>query len=856
MKSPKISAAVFFGIFISSFIFHENVYPQNQVDWTFRLNNHERIYPVEGQKVVDYLQPIIDSLIIEVEIVLNNVDGWGPWTNAQNSDANFGSPISLNLELDQNQILHFLVTLQEVTAQVEYQCSLPGCSDIAALFTAPLFEISGTIEPNSTEVNDLTVSAPGSSVSINNGSIPEFLEELILNSILSDLESALRDQMNAYLNTPGISELLAVLSVSNISTQNILLYLELNQLSGSLLVELTYEQPFSGTLVNRDTPPIRGLMFSSSNILFTKQSMGFSGGDLTHYDNVYSDDEHFFQLMDTLNIKFIRSEITWPSVEPYVDQALSNDPETRISGSSGNRDYIDDYIAAHAQVFDNLEVHYQLANQYLYDFVVTIGDGHSTPRISQTQKKLWVGFEDVVSQQDIDLGYNSNDFKFITKDSYLNLLERHARALVRRLKNVIQFWQIENELNQADLAAITNQRDDFRRNGSAWAHMEFLDAVIQSMSNSIRLEDPTAKITHNFHPFRLRTIQDWGQYLDVVGLTYHPNFLYAYPLMGFFAGDVVKIVHQLLGGTRKPVWILSSGYPAKENGNLSGWDNNLDLLANLDLFNTARQVEWVADALSSSGFAQADAFLYRTYQAQNPTGPPGTNPNSYAGLIFPDGTQKASHNAIINELEMPDFRVQINGPQMIPSGQLAAFTADPSGGVVEVINGELGYSLYRWYRKEIESEWQEVAAGSNQNSIDQSGSNDFWLKCEVTDYYGFTKMSGEFLVQIVDPNDILIDDSKNNLPEEISLIGNFPNPFNPSTTIRYGLNQAGEVSLKVYNGLGQVVRTLVNERQSAGYKNAVWDGKNDLGHQVPSGIYLYRLSVNSFVQTRKMILIR
>jgi hypothetical protein len=856
MKSFKYSSLIVLFLLICNFIFSISVYPQNPVDWTFRLNTHERVFNVDGQKVLDYLDPIIDSLLIEVETVLNNVDGWGPWTNAQNSDANFGSPISLNLDLDQSGILHFLITLNDVTAQVEYQCSLPGCSDITALFTAPIFEISGTIEPDTSAVNNLSVNAPGSSVSINNGSIPEFLEELILNSILSDLEAALRDQINTYLSTPGISELLAVLSVSNISIQDIILNIELDRFTGALLVDLTYEQPFTGALVNRDTPPVRGLMFSSSNILFTKQSMGFTGGNLTHYDNVYADDEQFFQLMDTLNIKFIRSEITWPSVEPFVDQTSNNDLRITGSASGGNRDYIDDYIATHAQVFDNLEVHYQLANQYLYDFVVTIGDGHSNPRESQSNKKLWVGFEDIVSQQDIDLGYNANDFVFITKNSYLNLLERHVRAVVRRLKNVIHFWQIENELNQADLAATTNQRDDFRRNGSAWAHMEFLDAVILKMSNSIKLEDQTAKITHNFHPFRLRKIQDWGQYLDVIGLTYHPNFLYAFPLMGYLAGDVVKIVHQLLGGTQKPVWILSSGYPAKENGNISDWDNNLDLMGNLQLFNTARQVEWVVNALSSSGHAQADAFLYRTYQAQKPTGPPSTQPNSYAGLVFPDGTPKASHDAIINELEMPDFIVHISGPQLIPSGQSSTFMADALGGVVEKINGELNYSFYRWYRKEIGLDWQEVSAGSDQKSLNQSGSNDFWLKCEVTDYYGFTKMSDEFLVQIEDPSDINIDVKINNIPKEISLIGNFPNPFNPSTTIRYGLNQPKDVSLKIYNGLGQVVRTLVNERQSAGYKNVVWDGKNDLGRQVPSGIYLYRLSVNTFVQIQKMILIR
>ncbi|MCB0490706.1 MAG: T9SS type A sorting domain-containing protein, partial [Cyclobacteriaceae bacterium] len=94
------------------------------------------------------------------------------------------------------------------------------------------------------------------------------------------------------------------------------------------------------------------------------------------------------------------------------------------------------------------------------------------------------------------------------------------------------------------------------------------------------------------------------------------------------------------------------------------------------------------------------------------------------------------------------------------------------------------------------------------------------------------------------------------LPSEYSLLQNYPNPFNPTTTLRYALKEDGRVSLKIYNILGQEIRSLVKEYQAAGYKSVVWDGKNNSGNQVPSGIYIYRLQAGTFVQTRKMMMLK
>jgi len=99
------------------------------------------------------------------------------------------------------------------------------------------------------------------------------------------------------------------------------------------------------------------------------------------------------------------------------------------------------------------------------------------------------------------------------------------------------------------------------------------------------------------------------------------------------------------------------------------------------------------------------------------------------------------------------------------------------------------------------------------------------------------------------------------LPREFAVSPNYPNPFNPSTTISYQLPQASEVTLEVYNMLGQKVRTLVSDRIAAGSHLAVWDGRNDNGAEVGSGIYFYRFHASAvgeitLQRTHKMIFLK
>jgi len=97
-----------------------------------------------------------------------------------------------------------------------------------------------------------------------------------------------------------------------------------------------------------------------------------------------------------------------------------------------------------------------------------------------------------------------------------------------------------------------------------------------------------------------------------------------------------------------------------------------------------------------------------------------------------------------------------------------------------------------------------------------------------------------------------------NIPENFSLFANYPNPFNPATEIRYQLSQSSEdaTTLRVYNLLGQEIITLVNEIQNPGIHAVTWDGKDNLGRPVSSGVYIYRLQANGLTQSRKMLLVK
>lgn len=100
-------------------------------------------------------------------------------------------------------------------------------------------------------------------------------------------------------------------------------------------------------------------------------------------------------------------------------------------------------------------------------------------------------------------------------------------------------------------------------------------------------------------------------------------------------------------------------------------------------------------------------------------------------------------------------------------------------------------------------------------------------------------------------NNNLKGNINSNISDDYKLYQNFPNPFNPATILSYKLNQSGFVTLKVYNLVGQVVATLVDEYQEIGTYSKQFDASN-----LSAGIYLYKLQVNNFTSVKRMTLIK
>ena len=105
-------------------------------------------------------------------------------------------------------------------------------------------------------------------------------------------------------------------------------------------------------------------------------------------------------------------------------------------------------------------------------------------------------------------------------------------------------------------------------------------------------------------------------------------------------------------------------------------------------------------------------------------------------------------------------------------------------------------------------------------------------------------------------NSVGVDNRSETLPQGFALEQNFPNPFNPFTTLRYDLPENALVNITIYDMMGRVVKTMVNSQQNAGFKSVRWNATNDKGSPVSAGLYLYTIQAGEFRKTKKMVLLK
>ena len=117
-------------------------------------------------------------------------------------------------------------------------------------------------------------------------------------------------------------------------------------------------------------------------------------------------------------------------------------------------------------------------------------------------------------------------------------------------------------------------------------------------------------------------------------------------------------------------------------------------------------------------------------------------------------------------------------------------------------------------------------------------------------------LEGTFGITFVEVQGLNNSNDQSAIPVNYKLYLAYPNPFNPSTTIRYDLPEHSYVTITIYDMLGRQVKTLINQTQNAGYKSVIWNATNDYGKPVSAGIYLYQIQAGEYMQTKKMVLLK
>jgi hypothetical protein len=169
---------------------------------------------------------------------------------------------------------------------------------------------------------------------------------------------------------------------------------------------------------------------------------------------------------------------------------------------------------------------------------------------------------------------------------------------------------------------------------------------------------------------------------------------------------------------------------------------------------------------------------------------------------------------------------------------------------------EAGSAEYRFTLKDTASDWTQyfwvITAPADAKAVSIRARS--WHLWTGTSFWDDFMLNGiDNVITSVRENTPVYN---NTVPGDYSLRQNYPNPFNPTTTIEYSLPVSGHVTLEVFNIVGQRIATIVDQVQSAGTWTARWNGKDDAGMTASTGLYFYRLSTNSFVSTKKMMLLK
>ena len=203
-------------------------------------------------------------------------------------------------------------------------------------------------------------------------------------------------------------------------------------------------------------------------------------------------------------------------------------------------------------------------------------------------------------------------------------------------------------------------------------------------------------------------------------------------------------------------------------------------------------------------------------------------------------------NVLIEEGQITTVDIQMQNLYLPP--QNLSYTLAASNVILQwdAPIGSVGFTTYRVYRN-----GEMLAEITSTLYVDLAVPPGTYIYY-VTAMYGTHESIPSNEVEVV----IGVESDSNLLPAVTKLGGNYPNPFNPTTEISYAMSNAGHIMIDIYNVKGELVKTLVNREVATGNHSIIWNGENNSGKPVTSGLYLYKMKTGTYVSTKKMILLK
>ena len=330
------------------------------------------------------------------------------------------------------------------------------------------------------------------------------------------------------------------------------------------------------------------------------------------------------------------------------------------------------------------------------------------------------------------------------------------------------------------------------------------------------------------------------------------------------AGNEIAAFHRKSGSQQDTVFMEQYLHARYVSTDIMGATNTFQVTG--DLINSGEELQITsasADGVRPINGAQAAYHYPSNIKADTVAGVAFGNSN-YNVVYFPFAWNETSNlsrllegslNWIATEgatlpVEMSDLSYQKNGNQIILKWETKTETNN-AGWEIENRSQETG-------DRSQNVEWRKIGFISGKGTTTEK------------QRYSFPVSSLQSSVSVFRLKQIDLDGTfkysntievTNEIPATFSLEQNYPNPFNPTTTIRFSLPENGKVNLTIFDLLGRQVRQLADKEMEANYQEIRWDGKNDVGVSVSSGIYFYRISVegisgNKFADTKKMLMMK